>query len=396
MSAGELRDFEIEVMEKVADLALIPPTLNTSPLPEYDYANLDYGMTIGIAQTPNGRLWAAWVAGGDSPEAFLVLNSSDDDGETWSKPRLVIDAQSKNLPRPRSILVGNLWTDPKGRLWVIFDQSMDMFDGRGGVWATICDNPDADEPVWSKPRRILHGVTLNKPIVLSSGEWMIPISLDQRGGFGPFKGCFTELDPVRGANVFVSSDEGATWERRGAATFPDPDWHEHMVVERKDGGLWMIARTRKGLMETVSSDGGRSWSEPVPSAILHPVARFHVRRLSSGRILLVKHGLTIDTNEGRSQLTAWLSEDEGKSWQGGLMLDERKTISYPDGFEAPDVTIYISYDRNRATDGEILMARFTEEDVLAREFEGPKSRGKILISRPLGGKADPLPASQKD
>ncbi len=40
-------------------------------------------------------------------------------------------------------------------------------------------------------------------------------------GFGPFKGCFKELDPLRGANVFVSNDQGATWERRGAATFPE-------------------------------------------------------------------------------------------------------------------------------------------------------------------------------
>lgn len=395
MTTEQVRAFEIEVLEKVADLALIPPEINTSPLPEYDYDRLDYGMTIGIARAPEGRLWAAWVAGGDSPDAFFVVNSSDDDGETWSKPRLVIDAQSKNLPRPRSILVGNLWTDPLGRLWLIFDQSMDMFDGRAGVWATVCENPDADEPVWSAPRRIWHGVTLNKPTVLSTGEWILPISLDERGGLHLFEGCFTELDPLRGANVFVSGDEGSTWQRRGTARFPHPDWHEHMIVERKDGSLWMLARTAKGIMETTSSDGGRSWEEPVPSAIVHPVARFHVRRLASGRILLIKHGATIETHEGRSQLTAWLSDDEGATWKGGLMLDERKGISYPDGFQADDGTIYISYDRNRATDGEILMARFTEEDILAKELKGPKSKLKMLISRPLAREVAKLPAFEK-
>ena len=108
-------------------------------------------MTIGIERTPGGRLWACWVAGGDSPKAFFVLATSDDDGETWSKPRLVVDSHSKDLPRERSVLVGNLWTDPLGRLWLIFDQSMDMFDGRAGVWATLCENPDADEPTWSAP-----------------------------------------------------------------------------------------------------------------------------------------------------------------------------------------------------------------------------------------------------
>jgi len=376
----------IAAMEKIADLALVPPKLNTSPLPEYDYDRLDYGMTIGLERTSGGRLWACWVAGGDSPKAFFVLATSDDDGETWSKPRLVVDVHDRNLPAERSVLVGNLWTDPAGRLWLIFDQSMDMFDGRAGVWLAVCDNPDASEPTWSPPRRIWHGVTLNKPTVLSTGEWMLPISLDQRDGFRQFKGCFRELDPLRGANVFVSKDLGATWERRGVVRFPNPDWHEHMVVERKDGSMWMLARTAKGLMQSTSSDGGRMWAEPSFSDIKHPVARFHVRRLASGRLLLIKHGRTIDTHEGRSQLTAWLSDDDGKTWRGGLMLDERKGISYPDGVQSKDGTLYISYDRNRSTDGEVLLARFTEDDILAGKLVGPKSKLKTLISRPLAKK----------
>ena len=35
-----------------------------------------------------------------------------------------------------------------------------------------------------------------------------------------------------------------------------------------------------------------------------------------------------------------------------MVLDERKGISYPDGFQSPVGTIYISYDRNRAADGD--------------------------------------------
>ncbi|MCA9120210.1 MAG: exo-alpha-sialidase [Planctomycetaceae bacterium] len=377
----------IAAMEQVADLALVPPKLNTSPLPQYGYDKLDYGMTIGIERTPGGRLWACWVAGGDSPKAFFVLATSDDDGDSWSQPRLVVDAHAPDLPAERSVLVGNLWSDPLGRLWLIFDQSMDMFDGRAGVWMAVCEHPDADEPQWSEPRRIWHGVTLNKPTVLTTGEWILPISLDQRDGFREFKGCFRELDPLRGANVFVSNDQGASWTRRGCVQFPNPDWHEHMIVERTDSSLWMLARTAKGIMESTSTDAGQTWTAPTGSSIKQPVARFHIRRLASGNLLLIKHGRTIDTHEGRSMLTAWLSDDDGRSWRGGLMLDDRKGISYPDGFQAPDGTIYISYDRNRATDGEILLARFTEQDILAQAFTGPKSKPRILISRPLAREA---------
>jgi sialidase-1 len=387
MTPKEVREFELDLMRRIADLALVPPTLNTNPLPKYDYDKLDYGMTIGIERTPKGRLWACWVAGGDSPKAFFVLATSDDDGNSWSKPRLVIDSHSPTLPRERSTLVGNLWTDPTGRLWLFFDQSMDMFDGRAGVWATTCDDPDAGTPTWSKPRRLADGVMLNKPTVLKSGEWLAPISLDQRGGFGPFKGLFAELDPLRGASVFASNDRGKTWVRRGAATFPNPDWHEHMIVERKDGSLWMLGRTAKGIVQSESTDGGRTWSAATePGGIRQPNARFFLRRLASGRILLVKHGDRIDAHDGRVKLSAWLSNDEGKSWSGGLILDDRKGVSYPDGFQAPDGTIYVSYDRNRSTDGEVLLARSTEADIDARKLVGPKSALKLLVSKPLGVK----------
>jgi hypothetical protein len=42
----------------------------------------------------------------------------------------------------------------------------------------------------------------------------------------------------------------------------------------------------------------------------------------------------------------------------------------------------IIYDHNRATDREILMARFSEEDVLAEKFVSKDSREKLLVSKP--------------
>ncbi len=382
-SPGEARAYELDVLRRVADLSLLPPTINTEPLPKYDYDQLDYGMTIGIARTPGGRLWAAWVAGDDGPKAFMVAATSDDDGETWSKPRLVVDSQAPHLPLPRSVIVGNFWTDPLGRLWLFFDQTMNHYDGRQGLWVSRCENPDAEKPVWSPPVRLWHGAVLNKPTVLANGEWVLPVEFPNIGGIGPMRGLHPELEPLRGANVFVSTDQGKSWARRGNVRFPKPNWDEHMFVELKDGRIWMLARTGDGPMQTFSADGGRTWTEPTFPTFKHPVARFFIRRLASGRILLIKHGQTIDTQDGRSLLTAWLSEDEGQTWKGGLMLDERKGVSYPDGFQAPDGRLYISYDRNRATDGEILMARFREEEVLAGRLSHPNSKLRMLICRPL-------------
>jgi hypothetical protein len=195
-------------------------------------------------------------------------------------------------------------------------------------------------------------------------------------------------------HVFASVDRGKTWQRRGH-TVPQGVNHyaEHMVVERSDASLWMLIRTDAGLMESISTDDGWTWSEPTfTKTIKQPCSRFFITKLVSGRLMLVKHGNTVgdyieteglpDCETGRNRLTAFLSDNDGITWQGGLMLDERQTVSYPDGFQAPDGNIYIAYDHNRATDAEILMAKFTEEDILAGKLVSPESILKCLICKP--------------
>lgn len=375
---------QTQTQEERAAPALITPTVNSSPLPKYDNDKLDYGMTIGIERTPKGRIWACWVGGGDNSNAFFVLATSDDNGNTWSKPRAVLDPHDKTLPEKRRTLVGSLWTDPKGRLWLFFDQSMAMFDGRAGTWYSICENPDAHQPTWSKPVRIWHGAALNKPVVLSNGDWLLVASLWYNGKkSAPVKDAFPELDSLRMANILASSDQGKTWTRRAGVLYKPSDLDESHIVEKKDGTLWLTSRMGKGLGESFSTDKGYTWSPSQESAIINVPSRHFMRRLKSGNLLLIKHGDKIDQRpRTRSQLAAFISDDDGKTWKGGLMLDERRGISYPDGFDAPDGYIYISYDRNRDTDGHILMARFTEKDILARKIVSKRSKLKMLISKP--------------
>jgi hypothetical protein len=167
---------------------------------------------------------------------------------------------------------------------------------------------------------------------------------------------------------------------------PDPkdrNCDEPMIVQRRDGSLWMWVRTRYGIGHSVSTDEGRTWSEVSPSDVAHPAARFFVRRLDSGNLLLVKHG-PIDVRTGRSHLTAFVSQDDGVTWQGGLLLDERTGVSYPDGFQADDGRIYIIRDFDRLGAKEILMAVFTERDVLAGRDTSGEVRLRVLVNQATG------------
>ncbi|OGV56537.1 MAG: hypothetical protein A2X49_06575 [Lentisphaerae bacterium GWF2_52_8] len=362
---------------------LKPTELKWKPGPEYLPEKNNFVMSMGIERSPKGRLWISWFGGGDSKDAYILLARSDDDGKSWSDPLFVIDPETSPKGVRQRSLVGNLWTDPQGRLWIFFDKALRFFDGRAGVWASVCENPDAEIPVWSTPERIWHGSTLNKPTVLSNGEWLLSVSLWQRKYMSDFPASpelFKELDPYRMAHVFVSGDKGKNWTRRGGVNTPCRQFDEQMIIERRDGSLLMFIRTDYGIAETESFDRGSSWTAPEKSRLEHVSARIFVRRLASGRILLVKHGELYKKPESRSHLTAYLSDDDCKTWHGGLLLDERPGVSYPDGFQSPDGTIYIAYDRNRIN-GEILLCTFSEEDILHGKASSSKARFKAVIKR---------------
>ena len=342
----------------------------------------------GIERAENGRLWATWYANNvvadEGPDNYVVLVSSDDDGETWSRPRLVIDPEG--LVRAFDPV---LWIDPTGRMWLFWSQSHSWWDGRGGVWAMTTDNPGHPEPTWSRPRRLFNGVMMNKLTVLSTGEWLAPAAVWKREikttGHRPIKEehvIFRKPDEMF-SNVWRSTDRGDTWEFIGKADVPDRLYDEHMILEREDDSLWMLVRTRYGIGESFSDDRGITWTPGEPSEIDHVSARFFIRRLQSGNVLLIKHDPPED-DPGRSHLTAFLSTDDGESWEGGLVLDERLGVSYPDAIETDEGVIYAIYDYDRRGERKILMAVFDEKDVREGELVSEGSRLKVLVNQAGG------------
>ena len=344
-----------------ADVALLPAHAIVSPWKQHVPPTKRQGVP-GIERTARGRLWVSYGRDVESTRTYQIVKWSDDGGQRWTDAKLMI------LPRAGTrAMSACLWIDPRGRLWMFWNQSFGLQDGRYGVWATVTDEPDAAEPEWSAPRRIGDGVLLNKPTVLTNGDWLLPASV------------WKADDSIR---VHASTDQGKTFSLRGTANVPDPATRgpdEPMLVERRDGSLWMLVRVQ-GLAETVSQDGGRTWTPVQRIPLPHPTSRFFLRRLQSGALLLVKHG-PLDQRTRREQLTAFVSDDDGAIWSGGLMLDEREDVTYPDGVQAADGTIAIVYDHQRTPAGEILMATFREEDVRAGKPTSEKTQFRILIDR---------------
>ena len=263
------------------DLALVPPPVNTAPGPEYADDTRVFQGIPGLERAPNGRLWALWYAGGPDERGrlssdgegagnYVLLVTSADDGHTWSGPRLVIDPPG--LVRAYDPC---LWRDPLGRLWLFWAQSCGHWDGRAGVWAIVAENAHDAHPAWSAPRRLCDGIMINKPTVLSTGEWLLPAAVWERPAGESTPAPYRhDLGPLRGANVVASSDQGRTWSFRGQARVPERVFDEHAIVERQDGGLhacslWMWVRTAYGIGESTSTDRGRTWTPGRPAQIPH-------------------------------------------------------------------------------------------------------------------------------
>lgn len=357
---------QAQELPAAADPKLVEPTPNLSPGPEYDDSARMYQGIPGIERAPNGRLWATWYGGGvtENKDNYILLSTSGDDGKTWQRA-LVIDPDRGGPVRPFDPC---LWLDPDGKLWLFWAQEVAGNAARSSyTFAITTTTPGEPGAQWSAPRKICPGVMMNKPVVASDGRWLLPVAT-----------WFTDGS----ARVVVSNDRGATFSDLGAANIPDPksrNADEHMVVERKDGTLWMLVRTTQGIGESVSPDGGKTWSDVKPASISSLVSRFFVRRLAGGRLLLIRNDPP--NGKDRSHLTAFVSEDEGRSWKGGLVIAERGTVSYPDAVQSPDGAIYVIYDNERERDKKILMAVFTEEDVLAGKLVSPGSRLRVLVNQ---------------
>ena len=163
---------------------------------------------------------------------------------------------------------------------------------------------------------------------------------------------------------------------RGGVTLPEQKrtYDEHAVVQLSNGDLLTLIRTVRGpkTHQSISHDRGKTWEEPKPANFKHTDSRLFLRKLKSGNLLLVKHG-AINKDVGRSELTAFISTDDGATWKGGLLIDERKGASYPDGDQTRDGAIYLVHDHDRCGAQEILLSRFTEEDILAGKLVNSSS-----------------------
>ena len=236
----------------------------------------------GIERTRGGRTFLTFYSGGISEQSgnFAVVIKSDTDTD-FGEP--IAAAFKEGEFRCFDTC---LWIDPLSRLWFIWNVSPGE-----ECFGAICDDPDADELVWGEEFYIGRGVMLNKPTVLSSGEWLFPIALWKFSIRPYIRMPYIKEGEVSASYVYSTTDNGKTFTRLGGSQLEERNFDEHSIVELSDGRLMMTVRTDYGTGISYSSDRGVSWSEGVPSDFGPTASRIHIRKLRSGRILRISHAI---------------------------------------------------------------------------------------------------------
>ena len=372
-----------------------------------------------IASSKSGkRIFLAWYGNGktECPDNYIMLSYGD--SNKW-KNKVDVVIRSPHLGKVR-LFDPALWRAPDGSIWVFWAQSGGdyvnkgwmwskapnadgQWDRRGGVWYSVCENPESEKPKWSSPRRLCDGVMLNKPIVLKNGKWAYPVCNFQMENINDLKSL------KEGALLYISDPNAKNLELINCIKIPFVPFTEHVFVEKQDGTIWLLSRTQPewtisknrkqitysngGILEAFSEDGGKTFGKIQVSQIPHCGSRFHISRLKSGNLLLVKNeaddsqwisGKPLGPENlrkyPRKKIMVYVSRDDGKTWEGGLEIDGRSQVSYPDADQDENGNIYICYDYSRYDKRQICVAKISESEIL--EPKSPPPYYQIANQRP--------------
>jgi predicted neuraminidase len=355
----------------------------TSPGAEYDDTQRSWQGIPGIERASNGRLWSTWYTGDIGEGAmgnYAMVATCADVGQKWSKPMAIQGTKGTRIGDPLP------WIDPKGRLWIFYAQYSQKTETAPTFRATFAirtDDPGNAKPQWSEPFVVVtDGILFGKPLIRNGGAWIAPF-------FVTGKPAWSAAMAGNETGIVISTDEGASWQWLGGTHVPKDllNFSEATIAQRKDGSLWMVIRTLVGLVESSSTDGGRTWSQvkPLPGFEKGPSTRACMRKLASGAFMLVYHDAPPNKTGGfgRAQITAWLSDDEGRTWPHKLLLDGRNRVSYPDATQAPDGRIFITYDLGRymQTEKSVLVSVLREEDIRAGKIVSKDAKLKIVADQ---------------
>ena len=268
-------------------------------------------------------VYTQWYSGSgsDHDPARLVAIRSDDEGDTWSEPKVVqenigemnvMSASMVRTARDKILLTYiRIDTNRLANLWV--KESTD--EGK----------------TWSSPLPISHGkagviYTVNSAAIrLRSGRVVL-------AAYGSPSSW--QKDEHYLAFSYYTDDEGVNWTKSSnQVDCPLRGAMEPEIEQLSDGRIMMMIRTQTTkLYQAYSDDQGKTWTPAKATTITHPEAPVQLQRVpgSNDLILLWNNAVVpgADHQGPRRPLTMAISRDDGRTWENVRSIDQSESGSY--------------------------------------------------------------------
>ena len=237
------------------------------------------------------------------------------------------------------------------------------------------------------------------PIELKQGHYqgrlLVPVSLRHDYPCSPNEDCLT---PEFRQAMMISDDRGATW--RISEMVPGADRYRHQtweptVVEVGPGVIRVYIRDKdltrpidQRLIHSLSSDGGESWSNMVPTRIETHSSRPYALDIPGDRKLMLHH----DYPGLRYNLAMFFSQTGQYDWVAGNGLqtpydDNGHFLHYPQAY-VRDNHLYVTYtesDREKlapSTEPGGLPEKY-HNSIRSAKIQLPESNKKYVFPRTL-------------
>jgi len=304
-----------------------------------------------LTELSNGDLYLVYYGGaGEYAVDTGVFGTRRKRGEkAWSAPvRIAADPF-------RSVGNGVIWQAPDGLVWLFYVVRY------GGTWSSsrIQGKVSRDNAVtWSDSFVVSQEegmMVRNRPIVLASGEYLLPAYLE--------RGEDRESVGADSTSRFLRFDAKAkAWVPSGVIRSAKGNI-QPAVAEVAPGHLIAFCRRGGGygpgsdgfLVYSESNDNGKTWAEGRDSQFPNPNSAIDLIKLRDGALLLVYN----HSGTERHPLTAALSADGGKTWPVRRNLGETKeTYAYPAAVQSSDGKIHVVY----TTSGRTIIEHMTLDE----------------------------------
>jgi sialidase-1 len=310
-----------------------------------------------VVRRANGELWVTWSGGREShvcPFGQVHAMTSRDDGATWSWPRVLLDSATDDrdsgvLETAKGTLIVSTFTSLAYEPFLEkakAGKATSFVDARNlPAWIAAQNRLSAEDRKAQLGEWILrstdHGLSWSPPIPTIVNSPHGPIQLKDGRLLYAGKQLWTADNKI---GVCESKDDGLTWQWLGdipsrTGDSPAKDYHELHAVEANDGTI--IAQIRNHskadtncTLQTESTDGGRTWSEPHPIGFGIPS---HLLKLRDGRLLMTYgHRRPPFGNQAR------VSTDHGRTWSEPVIISgdgQGGDLGYPSTVELSDGTL---------------------------------------------------------